>query len=123
MIPTPTPRELEILKVLWESGPAGVRDVYRKMAAAQEEDLAYNTIQTMLRIMEDKGLVSHESVGRAFIYSPVFTRDESLNGYVDRVFDGAASELVAALIKNEKLNAKELTKIRHLIDQAKASRT
>lgn len=122
MLPSPTPRELEILSVLWEMGPVGVREVYKRLAAAQTEELAYNTIQTMLRIMEDKGLVTHELKGRAFIYSSVYTREASLDGYVDRVFNGAASDLVAALLQNEKLPAKELDKIRLLISQAKTSR-
>src|SRR5262249_46985560 len=55
-LPTPTGRELEILKVLWDHGPSSVRTVYRHLARAQEEDLAYNTVQTLLRIMEKKGL-------------------------------------------------------------------
>ena len=62
----PTPRELEILKALWDHGPSGVREVYQILAEAQDEDLAYNTVQTLLRIMEDKGLVKHHVEGRAF---------------------------------------------------------
>ena len=60
--PTPTPRELEIFKILWERGPSSVRDVHRLLV--QGEDLAYNTIQTLMRIMEDKGLVGHKTEGR-----------------------------------------------------------
>jgi BlaI family penicillinase repressor len=115
----PTPRELEILKVLWEIGPAGVRDVYRRLAQAQEEDLAYNTIQTLLRIMEEKGLVRHHVVGRAFIYTPLYSREASVTGFVERVFDGAASELVAMLLNTEKLPAKELERIQSLINDAR----
>jgi BlaI family penicillinase repressor len=119
----PTPRELEILKVLWEMGPSGVRDVYRRLAEAQEDDLAYNTIQTLLRIMEDKGLVKHHVVGRAFIYEPLFSREQSLSGFVDRVFDGAASELVATLLNTERLQTKELERIQDLINDAKRRRS
>ena len=55
---TPTPRELEILKVLWEQGPSSVRDVHRLLS--RDGELAYNTVQTLLRIMEErKGLVEH----------------------------------------------------------------
>ncbi len=118
----PTPRELEILKVLWEKGPAGVREVYRTMAQAQDDDLAYNTVQTLLRIMEDKGLVRHHVDGRAFIYTPLFSREASVSGFVDRVFDGAASELVATLLNNEKLPTKELERIQDLISDAKRRR-
>jgi predicted transcriptional regulator len=115
----PTPRELEILKVLWEIGPAGVREVYRRLAEAQEDDLAYNTIQTLLRIMEDKGLVQHRVDGRAFIYTPLYSREQSLSGFVERVFDGAAGELVAMLLNNERLPTKELERIQNLINDAK----
>ena len=61
-MPTPTPRELEILKVLWELGPCTVRAVHRHRF--QDQDVAYNTVQTMLRLMATKGLVSFEPVGR-----------------------------------------------------------
>ncbi len=115
----PTPRELEILKTLWDQGPLGVREVYHILAKAQDDDLAYNTVQTLLRIMEDKGLVKHHVSGRAFIYTPLFSRQQSVNSYVDRVFNGAASEMVATLLNNERLPAKELEKIQELIDQAK----
>ena len=119
----PTPRELEILKALWDNGPSGVREVYEILAQAQEDDLAYNTVQTLLRIMEDKGLVRHHVAGRAFIYTPLFSREQSVSGYVERVFNGAASEMVATLLNNEKLPAKELEKIQELINEAKRRRT
>lgn len=115
----PTPRELEILKTLWDQGPLGVREVYQILAQAQDDDLAYNTVQTLLRIMEDKGLVKHHVLGRAFIYTPLFSREQSVNSYVDRVFNGAASEMVATLLNNERLPAKELEKIQELINEAK----
>lgn len=119
----PTPRELEILKTLWDQGPLGVREVYQILAEAQDEDLAYNTVQTLLRIMEDKGLVKHHVAGRAFIYTPLFSREQSVNSYVDRVFNGAASEMVATLLNNERLATKELEKIQELINEAKRRRT
>jgi BlaI family transcriptional regulator, penicillinase repressor len=67
-MPTPTPRESQILKVLWEQGPLSVRAVFRHLEL--EKDLAYNTVQTLLRIMEDKGLVAHHAEGRTFVYTP-----------------------------------------------------
>ncbi len=116
--PTPTPRELEILKVLWESGPSSVRDVYR--ALAREEDLAYNTVQTLLRIMEDKGLVSHHTQGRTFVYTPRFSRDESALRFLDRVFDGAADQLVMSLLRRERISQDELDRMQALIAEAQA---
>src|SRR5439155_3421072 len=99
--PTPTPRELEILKVLWEHGPSSVRRVHRSLM--RFEDLAYNTVQTLLRIMEDKGLVQHHVEGRTFVYTPRYSRDESAVRFLDRVFDGAADQLVLSLLRSERV--------------------
>jgi BlaI family penicillinase repressor len=117
-ISTPTPRELEILKVLWEEGPSSVRAVYRCLQE-QEPELAYNTVQTMLRIMEGKGLVDHEPDGRTFIYTARYTRDESTVRFLDRVFDGAASELVQSLLRSERISAEDLEQIHALIAAAR----
>jgi BlaI family penicillinase repressor len=117
-VPTPTPRELEILKVLWEDGPSSVRRVHRRLLA-REPDLAYNTVQTLLRLMDDKGLVRHDLDGRAFIYDARFTRDESMARFLERVFDGAASELVQSLLRTERVSADELDQIQDLIDAAR----
>lgn len=116
----PTPRELEILKVLWETGPTGVREVYRRLLAqTQDGELAYNTVQTLLRIMEDKGLVRHHLEGRAFIYTPLYTREQSVQGFVDRVFDGAAEQLVMTLLQSERLSSGELERLQALIAAAR----
>lgn len=122
----PTPREMEILKILWEIGPAGVRDVYRQLTAqgdSQDKDTAHNTVQSMLRIMEEKGLVKHRLEKRAFIYTPLFTREQSVNGFLHRVFDGVAEHMVAALLKSEKLSAPELQRLQDLIEAAQKKQT
>jgi predicted transcriptional regulator len=118
--PTPTPRELEILKVLWESGPSSVRAVHRHLA--QAEDLAYNTVQTLLRIMEEKGLVGHHVEGRTFIYTPRFSRDESAARFLDRVFDGAAAELVQSLLRTERILPQELEQMQAMLAEARRRR-
>ena len=122
--PTPTGREMEILKVLWEHGPCSVRVVYRFLLDQQPlgKDLAYNTVQTLMRIMEDKGLVAHETEGRAFVYSPVFSRDQSAARFLDRVFDGAASQLVASLLQAERITPEELERVQTLIADARRNR-
>jgi predicted transcriptional regulator len=124
--PTPTGRELEILKILWEHGPSSVRDVYRCMLEQQPEgkDLAYNTVQTLLRIMEEKkGLVTHHLDGRAFVYAPKYSRDQSAARFLDRVFDGAASQLVASLLQAERIPPEELDRMQALIAEARRRRT
>lgn len=116
----PTTRELEILKVLWETGPASVREVYRRLS--ESEDLAYNTVQTLLRIMEDKGLVEHHLEGRAFIYTPIYSREQSVRGFLDRVFDGAADQLVMTLLRSERLSVAELARLQTMIQAARKKR-
>lgn len=115
--PTPTGRELEILKVLWEHGPSSVREVHRQLAPG--EDLAYNTVQTLLRIMEEKQLVLHHVEGRTFIYTPRYSRDESAARFLDRVFDGAADQLVLSLLRSERISPEELERMHALIAQAR----
>jgi BlaI family transcriptional regulator, penicillinase repressor len=114
----PTPREMDILKVLWDQGSSSVRGVHRHLMR-REPDLAYNTVQTILRIMEDKGLVGHISEGRTFVYSALFTRDQSMACFLERVFDGAASQLVSSLLRNEQVSAEELDEMNSLIAQAR----
>jgi predicted transcriptional regulator len=118
-LPTPTGRELEILKVLWELGPSSVRTVHRRLAQGQEKDLAYNTVQTLLRIMETKGLVRHHVEGRTFIYSPCFSRDDNAVRFLDRVYDGAAAQLVQSLLRTERISPEELDQLQAMIAEAR----
>jgi predicted transcriptional regulator len=119
-LPTPTARELEILKVLWEEGPSSVRAVHRRLI--EREDLAYNTIQTLLRIMEEKNLVSHHVEGRTFVYTPRYSRDENTVRFLDRVFDGAASQMVLSLLRSERVSREELDKMHTMIAAARSDR-
>jgi predicted transcriptional regulator len=120
-LPTPTARELEILKVLWEHGPSSVRDVHRRLAAA--ETVAYNTVQTLIRLMELKHLVRHHVEGRTFIYTPCYSRDESAARFLERVFDGAAAELVLSLLRSEKIPPAELEQMQALIAEARRKKS
>jgi predicted transcriptional regulator len=115
----PTGRELDILKVLWRQGSCSVKAVHRHL---DEDELAYNTVQTMLRIMEAKGLVRHEVEGRAFIYTACYSRDDSASGFLDRVFDGAASQMVLSLLRAERIPPEELERMRAMIDEARRGR-
>ena len=117
-LPTPTGRELEILKILWDEGPTSVKEVHRRLARGGE--LAYNTVQTLMRIMEEKkGLVDHHVEGRTFIYTPRFTRDESTARFLNRVFDGAAAQLVQSLLRAERIPLEELDRMQSLILEAR----
>ena len=111
-----------MLKVLWDLGPSSVRDVHAAVNKVSGEPIAYNTVQTLLRIMEGKQLVTHHAEGRTFIYTPRFSREESAARFLDRVFDGAASELMLSLIRAERVPADELDRMHTLIDQARGGR-
>lgn len=121
-LPTPTGRETDILKVLWQLGASSVRDVHAALSEDTVEPIAFNTVQTLLRVMEGKQLVAHHAEGRAFIYKPRFSREETASRFLDRVFNGAASELMLSLIRAERVTADELDRMHQLIDQARGGR-
>lgn len=113
----PTPRELEILKVLWEQGPSSVRGVHQQMIT-DEPELAFNTVQTMLRLMEGKGLVDHVEDGRSFVYTARFSRDDTAKRFLERVFDGVASQLVLSLLRAQGVSNAELDRMQSMIRDA-----
>ena len=119
----PSPRELDVLKALWELGSGSVREVHRRMCPGGE--LAFNTVQTLLRIMEDKGLVRHRAEGRTFIYEPAYGRDRVASRLLHRVFDGALDQAVLSLLQAKDADEQELRALERLIAEArrrKASR-
>jgi predicted transcriptional regulator len=113
----PSERELEILKVLWELGAGSVREVHERMCPGGE--LAFNTIQTMLRIMEEKGLVEHRSEGRIFIYVPKHSRERVSSRFLNKVFDGALDQLVVSMLRAKDVSAGELKDLQKLIAKAR----
>jgi len=117
----PTEREMEILKVLWSIEEGSVRDVHERLEA--ESGLHFNTIQTQLRIMDDKGLVTHRREGRSFLYRPVRTREQVSSRFLHKVYDGAISELVLNMLNSEKLSNKELLELESLIAEARQKKT
>lgn len=120
--PTPTERELQILKILWERGEGTVREVFEQMS--QEAPIVQNTVQAFLRTMEEKGLVRHRVHGRTFIYEPVQRRDDTeqrmLSGLLNRVFDGAVDQLVQSVLSLRKPTADELDRLEAMIEQFKS---
>jgi BlaI family transcriptional regulator, penicillinase repressor len=121
-LPTPTVRELEILKVLWEHGASSVRGVHERLQPADKKVLDYNTVQTLLRIMETKRLVAHHVDGRTFVYTPRFSREETASRFLDRVFDGAASQLMLSLLRAERISPAELERMHAMIAEARRKR-
>jgi predicted transcriptional regulator len=117
--PNLTEAELRLMDVLWERGSATVADVVE--ALPKESGLAYNTVLTTLRILEDKGYLAHSKSeeGRAFVYRPVVGREEASRNavryLVSRFFRNSPELLVLNLLEDEELSETELQKIRQLL--------
>ena len=114
----PTDGELEILQVLWESGPAGLGSICA--ALRRQRPLATTTVATMLGVMLGKGLVERRKGGRTYLWSAAVSRDAATRGLVgrllDRIFDGSAERLVAHLVEAGRLGPHELAEVRRMID-------
>ena len=114
-----TEAELRLMDVLWDRGSATVGEVAE--ALPKDLDLAYNTVLTTLRILEEKGYVSHTKPeeARAFVYQPVVGRQEAgrsaVRYLVSRFFRNSPELLVLNLLEDEQLDEKELSRIRQLI--------
>ena len=112
-----TDGELRLMQVLWDKGQATVGEVVD--ALPDPKPPAYNTVLTLLRILERKGYVTHEKDGRAFIYSPRLGRDDARRTAVThllrRFFDDSPSLLVLNLIELHKVEPQELRRLKALI--------
>ena len=117
--PTLTPQELAIMKVIWRLESATVRDVYEAMRA--ERTIAYTTVMTMMRILEEKEYLRKSSTERAHGYTPAKPRQQVVGAmvrdFVDRVFDGASASLLLHLAKDNRLTDKQRRILRKLIDE------
>jgi BlaI family penicillinase repressor len=113
----PSPREVDVLKALWALGSGSVREVHKWMCP--DGELAFNTIQTLLRIMEDKGLIRHRSEGRTFIYEPIYSRDRVTARLLHRIFDGAIDEAVLSLLQAKDATEEELRALERMIAEAR----
>jgi predicted transcriptional regulator len=113
----PTDGELEILRVLWDRGPATLGEICETLR--RERDVATTTVATMLRVMLDKRLVKRKQAGRAAQWSAAVSREAAARSMVgklvDGIFDGSAGLLVAHLVEGGKLSAEELAELRQLL--------
>lgn len=115
-----TDAEAEVMAILWRIHPASVSDIVA--ALNERRAVTYSTVQTMLRILETKGYVTHDKIARAFIYKPVIderqARLRALRHLVRRLFDGSPSLLVLNVLEDEELDAAEREQLRKLIERA-----
>ena len=112
-------RELDVMGVLWELGSGTVAEVREKLPA----DLAYTTVLTILRNLEEKGFVTHEAEGRAHRYSPRVAqgaaRKSAVARLVDKLFHGSAEQLLVHLVEDRALSTADLKRIRKSLRAAK----
>lgn len=115
---TLTEAELRLMEVLWEKGRATVAEV---TAALPPPPIAYNSVLTTMRILEQKGYVAHEEAGRAFVYRPLLQRDAAaqtaVGHLVSRFFENSSASLALRLIETQRPSADEMARLKALIEQ------
>ena len=118
--PALTDAEARVMAALWRLQKASVGDVVNAMSDTRA--VAYSTIQTILRILETKGYVTHDKVARAFIYQPVVderqARRRALRHLVSRMFEGSPSLLVLNVLEDEEIDPAEREQLKRLIERA-----
>ena len=118
--PTLTDGESRLMNVLWKKERATVGEVVS--ALPRKHAVAYNTVQTMLRILEAKGYVAHDQVGRAFVYRPLVqqhtARRRALGHLIKALFDNSPSQVVLDVLRDERLGAGEIERLKRLIAEA-----
>ncbi len=111
--------QFKIMRVLWDRGRASAREITEHLN--QDEPIAHSTVQTLLRKLEAKGAVRHETAERTFVFLPCVVEESVRRGathdLVERVFGGSPAQLMSYLLAHERVSKKELEEIRRLIDE------
>jgi len=117
---TLTEAELRLMKILWLRGESAVTDLVAAMPDG--ETLAYNSVLTTIRILEQKGYVDHRQEGRAFVYRPVVAEEEASRSEVKhilgRFFGNSREQLVLSLLGDGEISREELERLRAAIEAA-----
>jgi predicted transcriptional regulator len=112
--------ELQIMQVLWDTGPANVQTVQSRL---EGRSLAYTTVQTMLNVLHRKGKVKRQLKDRAYLYRPVLSRQKAIKDAVgemlDRFFGGSADSLVLNLLETRKLTPEKLARLQQMLEGQK----
>jgi predicted transcriptional regulator len=113
---TLTEQELEIMKIVWERESTTVRDVYETLLAQRK--VAYTTVMTMMKILEQKKYLKKTQADRAYVYRPAQPKGQVIAAmvkeFVNRVFNGSAQPLLVHLVEDNKLSREELEEIAQL---------
>lgn len=112
-----TPLELEIMQVLWETGPANVQTVQRELNRGH----AYTTVQTMLGVLHRKGKVKRTLKDKAYFYRPAVSRRDvigkTVGDLIERMFGGSAESLVMSLVEAKHLTPEKLARLNQLVEK------
>jgi predicted transcriptional regulator len=118
-----TEAELELMTILWRIGEGGVAELQKELPPGR--DLAYTTVSTIVRILEQKKFVKSRKEGRGHVYSPLVSKDvyeaRSVQHMVESVFAGAPVGLARQLLRPENLSADDVAEIRKLLDRLERS--
>ncbi len=118
--PTLTDAELRLMKILWERGSSTVGSVVETLP--DDEPLAYSTVLTTLRILEEKGYLRHEKQGRAYVYHTVVdrraARRNALRYLMDRFFNNSPELLVLGILENEDMDLADLERLKNIIEES-----
>ena len=118
-LPLPTDAELDLLRVLWDRGPATVRQVFETLNATRE--VGYTTVLKLLQIMAEKGLVERDESQRSHVYRAAApaerTQKQLVSDLMDRAFAGSTEQLVLQALASKRASKEELDQIRKLLDQ------
>jgi len=118
-LPGPTDRELTILGILWNIGPATVRQVNDQMN--KQHRTGYTTTLKLMQIMTDKGLLVRDDSKFQHVYKPALSEEKTQNKLVgdllDRAFAGSAQKLVLRALSAKKISARELDQIKKILDE------
>jgi BlaI family penicillinase repressor len=113
---TLTEQELEIMKIVWERESATVRDVYEKLL--ERRKVAYTTVMTMMKILEQKKYLKRTQADRAYVYRPAQPKRQVVGAmvrdFINRVFNGATEPLLVHLVEEHDLSPEELEEIARL---------
>jgi len=122
---TLTEQELEIMKIVWDRESATVRDVYETLLERRRQEsrtLAYTTVMTMMKILEQKEYLLKDQTDRAFVYRPTQPKGTVLGAmvreFVNRVFNGSAEPLLVHLVEEHNLSAEDLEEIARIRSRA-----
>jgi len=114
-----SPAETEILQIVWKLRQGTVQQVCD--ALPQKRTITYATVQTMLRRLEKKGYLKHESRGKAYVFIPAVRKDQVLGSavrsFIDKLFGGDAAPLVQYLAENEHITANDIDRLKTLLNK------